>query len=85
MVSSSSSITKAVSNSDGSGPREPSSTTLGLGLVRFAGSARVEFDLDTVAEPAADALAFARACSSAILESMAPLSRCVECQYGGAA
>lgn len=76
-VSSSSSITNAASNSDGSGPLKPSSTTFVFGRVRFVGdSVRAEFDLEIVGAPAVDVPAFALACSSAILESMAPFNRC---------
>jgi hypothetical protein len=77
--SESSSITKAASNSAGSGPRGGGpSPSFGLDLlgcvegdsVRVEGRL-VELDLDTGAVPAD----FWRACSSAMRESIAPLSR----------
>jgi hypothetical protein len=75
--SESSSITNAASNSEGSGPLVPSSTSFGLARLLRAGDSVLE-DVDLLvldAVPAGVAAAFARACSSAILESIAPLSR----------
>jgi hypothetical protein len=77
--SDSSSITKAVSNSDGSGPLPLPLLSFGFGLcgldegesVREVDLRAEEADLDTEGE----AVAFWRACSSAMRESIAPLIR----------
>ena len=77
--SDSSSITKAFSNSEGSGPRAvEASLSFGRGRLGFeAGESVLELDRRAVeADLATGGAALARACSSAIRESMAPLSRC---------
>lgn len=75
--SESSSITNAVSNSEGSGPRVPSSTIFGFARLLVAGDSFLAdadvLEVDAVLTGIAAALE--RACSSAILESIAPLSR----------
>lgn len=82
--SDSSSITKAFSNSEGSGPRavDPS---LSFGRARLgldAGDSVLELDrLAVEADLATEGAAFARACSSAIRESIAPLSRYEEVRF----
>lgn len=75
--SESSSITKAPSNSEGSGPLlGPSSLDLGL-LGFIAGDSVRDVDLRTVDGDLeiGDVVDFCRACSSAILESIAPFIR----------
>jgi hypothetical protein len=76
--SESSSITKAPSNTEGSGPLAPSSTSFGRARDLFEGDSFLSeadlLDVELVLAGNA-AAAFALACSSAILESIAPLIR----------
>jgi hypothetical protein len=76
--SESSSMTKAPSNSEGSGPLLVASLSLGFGFLGLeAGDSVREVDLRTVEDDLeiGEAEDFWRACSSAIRESIAPLIR----------
>jgi hypothetical protein len=82
--SESSSITKVPSNTEGSGPLAPSSTSFGRVCDLFEGDSFLSAaDLLAVALLAGDAAAaFAFACSSAILESITPFIRCQVLEIG---